>query len=401
MSTAFDQESPRSDSVHVTADFERSFQTGPTSRFVLENPRGRIVVRGWDRAEIHVHAIKRRGRSNEQYEATQIESYQQGETVFLRTILDPSAPMIERGALSGVAAELVRAFGDLFRWNGKTAEVDYEVEVPRGCEVDLKGVSSSIHLTGLRAPASAYSVSGAVTAEQHVGMLRLQTVSGEVRARAIDGPLYVESVSGAARLDGRLASLAAKTVSGEIEVASPLAPSASYEVQTVSGNATFHVPEQSAASIAVRGVSGDVECEMPWVVTHDRRGPGSREWQGTLNGGGASLHFQTVSGNLRLRASHANGSTQSEAPADVAPVAGAAEPTTIREPVQAAPNAAVEGSTVASDPDGDQMKVLQALERGELSVDDALRELDRLRATPPDSGAVPSVVSGGAVNENK
>jgi hypothetical protein len=386
MSTAFEQESSRSESTSVAADLDQSYQTGPTSRFVLENPRGCVVVRAWDHPEIHVHAIRRRGQSNEQYEATRIEAYQQGETVYVRTVLDPSAPMLERGVLSGVAAELMRAFGDLFRWNGKTAEVDYEVEVPVSCELDLKGVSSAMAVTGLRAPASLYSVSGAVSVDQHVGLLRLQTVSGEITGHAIDGATYVESVSGSVQLAGRLASLAAKTVSGEITVESPLGPAASYEVQTVSGSATFAIPKQTAATLSLRGVSGDVVSELPCSVTRDYRGPGSRDWQGTLNGGGTRVHVQTVSGTLRISETQVGASPTLEAPpGGVAVVAGAAETAAPVEGLAPAPSAppAVTAAAETSEADGDAMNVLQALERGELSVDEALRQLDRLRPAAP------------------
>jgi hypothetical protein len=389
MSTAFEQESSRSESVSVAADFDQTFPTGPASRFVLENPRGRIVVRAWERPEIHVHAIRRRGQSNEQYEATRVEWYQQGETVYVRTVLDPSAAMLQRGALSGVAAELMRAFGDLFRWNGKTAEVDYQVDVPVGCELDLKGVSSAISLTGLRAPASLYSVSGAVSVDQHVGLLRLQTVSGEIAARAVDGPAYVESVSGSVRLAGKVASLAAKTVSGEIDVESPLESAATYEAQTVSGSATFIVPAETKATLSLRGVSGDVVSDLPCVVTRDQRGPGSREWQGTLNGGGARVHVQTVSGHLRVREAAPGVVPPAATDAtEIAPVAGTAElarPVAELPPTPSSPPAAPEPPAGSAD-DGDAMKVLQALERGELSVDAALRELDRLRGSSTKSG---------------
>jgi hypothetical protein len=382
MSTAFDQESAQSAVTQVTADFDQSFPAGATGRLVLENPRGTIQIQAWGRPEIHVRATRRPCRSKEQYEATRVESYQQDDTLFVRTVLDPSDSVIERGALSGVAAELVRAFGELFRWTGKTAEVDYVVSAPAAYEVDVKGVSASIEAKGFRAPASLYAVSGSIAIEDQQSRVRLQTVSGSITGCKLDGPVYVESVSGVIRVDGRIAALAAKSVSGDLSAISQVSPAGPYEIRTVSGGATVGLPAPTAATISLRGVSGDVDSTLPVVAIRDRRGPGFRDWQGTLNGGGAPIQFQTVSGNLQLRETPA--STNSLAVPETSPIGSEPSPadelTIPANPAETVvATAEPEPSQSEQERDGAAMKVLQALERGEVDVDEAIRRLDQLR----------------------
>ncbi len=404
MATTFDHGSSATERVTpANAEFDRTFPVGGASRFVLENPCGSVVVRAWDRPEIQVRASRRRGRSPERFEATRVESNHQDNVVMVRTVLDPAAQFEERGVLSGVAAEIVRAFGDLVRSAGKPCDVDYAVMVPTGCGVELKCVSSSIAMDGIVGSIAASSVSGDVVVDRVEGDVRLQTVSGDIRARSVHGQTYVESVSGEVTVDGRVTSLAAKTVSGAIEISSSLEPTASYELRTVSGDATLRIPAQSAASIGVRGVSCDVESDLPCVVTRDSRWPGAREWQGTLNGGGARIQLQTVSGSLRLRElrpAPGVGAAPSPTPpvsiegsafsptSDVAAVSDneerAQEPPSDEKPAPEANTASVDQPAPQPESvndDDSAMSVLQALERGELNVDEALRRLDGLRGT--------------------
>lgn len=389
MTATFEQDAATSaNPALATTEFEQSFPVGDSGRLVIDNPRGSIVVRGWDRPEVQVRATRRRGRSAEQFEATRIESSHKDNEVILRTVLDPASQLQERGVLSGVAAEILRAFGDMVRSTGKPAEVDYVVMVPTACEADLKGVSSSITLSDVVGTSSAYSVSGDIRVDRHQGDLRLQTVSGAIRGESVHGNTYVESVSGDVELTGHVASLAAKTVSGAIDVESSLDATSSYELRTVSGNATLRIPAESRATIAVRGVSSDVTSDLSCIVIRDSRWPGSREWQGTLNGGGATIRFQTVSGSLRLRELPATVQTEAVTPGSATsaeiPESGLSEnaesPLAISDtPAAVAPLA--EADPAPAPDETAAMSVLQALERGELDVDEALRRLDDLRGS--------------------
>jgi hypothetical protein len=372
---------------------DRTFATGPTCRLSLENSRGRVRVTGWDRPEIHLLAIKRSDASRARYLATTVVTRQDGNAVEIRTILDPSESLADRLGVSGVAAEVIRGFSELIGSQGSTCDVDYDIHVPKQATLSLKGVSSEFAIDGTTGELKVRSVSGSIDTRSVAGPLDLGSVSGEIDTRNVDGPIRVESVSGELRVEGKVAALKAKTVSGEIDVSGPLAPDGSIELGSVSGAATLQLPRATKATISVRGLSGDVHCELPVSVDRNSRGPGSKEWSGRLNGGGSNITFRTVSGGLRVRELPGAATSESTTPpaaetiksesaaAPVEPAATPAEATTATPMATDAPAPAAASTGAApSDNDTDAMQILQQLERGEVSVDEALRRIDALRA---------------------
>ncbi|HLZ07753.1 MAG TPA: hypothetical protein VKT80_04135, partial [Chloroflexota bacterium] len=254
------QDQPAPDTV------DRIFTTGATCRLILDNPRGRVRVTGWDQPQVHVVATKRLDPSRARFLATTIEARQDGDAVTVRTVVDPGESFADRADLPSVAAEVFRAVTDLLGANGGPTEVDYDVHVPRQSTIDLKGVSSEFAVVGTSGSLRVRAVSGSIDTQDVTGSLDLGSVSGEIDARGVDGQVRSDSVSGALRVEGRLASLRAKTVSGEIEVIGSLSPDGSIELASVSGSASLQIPASTRASIVLRGLSGEVRCDLPVSV---------------------------------------------------------------------------------------------------------------------------------------
>ncbi len=326
--------------VSASASVEKTFVVSGSCRFSLDNPCGRVRIVGWDQAQIQLQATKRGNPTSARYQATRVETYQDGNTVYARTILDPAAAFADRGAMSGLAAEMLRVFGELIRPASAPAEVEYEVRVPHRADLDVKGVSAAISVQNVQGAIRARSVSGSVEADQITGDLDLGSVSGEISGRDLTGRLALESVSGDVEARGDLSAVRAKTVSGELDLSSPLRRDGAYEFHSVSGNLTLRVPPSTGADVASRGMSSSASCELPCQVTRTGRTPGSHEWHALVNGGGAPVRFQSVSGNLRITALSPMTTSRPAAPPSDQPVAGspqrtdAAPPT---EPVEPAP----------------------------------------------------------------
>ncbi len=335
------------------ATVERTFAVGSSARLFVDNPRGQIRVTAWDRPEIRIEATKRPDCSRATYEATQVIFQQQGDDVLARTLLDRASAPSERFGFPGLVGDLVEAFSELVHSHYLPAPVRYVVQVPRHASLMVKGVACTVEVEGTTGGLHARTVSGSLALDRVQGDLHLATVSGGISAEGAAGRVEVDSVSGEIRLAGQVASLRAKTVSGEIELASPLVTDAAYDFQTVSGNVVLRVPATTGATLSLRGVSARAESDVPCVVLRNVRRPGAYEWDARLNDGGARVSCHTVSGCLRVAAS------------DSAPPAP--ETTTPQtEPV-------------ASEEVSVELRVLQALERGEISVDEAVRLLDSLR----------------------
>jgi hypothetical protein len=396
MAEAFDQATESgSERAASEATIERTIRVGEQCRLVVENPRGQIHVTGWDRPEVHLRATKRQnGSSAARFNATRIEVSHDGNTVSARTVLDGSPPLFDRGAWGDLVAEALRSFTEFIRNTAMPAEVIYDIQVPRHADVELKGVTSQIWVEDVRGIVHANSVSGAEVVDQVQGDLTLSTVSGSITGRRLDGYVDAKSVSGGIRLEGRLEVLKANNVSGSMELVGPLAAKGSYDFHTVSGSLTLRVPLDTSASISARGVSMAVTSELPCQVLRDARGPGSRQWQGRLNGGDAAVHVNTVSGHLYLAqlteaalgsASIPVGQTPvpeasiipSETEAEARPREPDAEQSPPPEPTS--PEADAPAAETTESAESAQLRILRAIERGELDVEEALKQLDSLR----------------------
>lgn len=371
---------------------DQSFSTGDTCRVIVDNPRGLIQVVGWDRPEVYVRATKRPDSSLARFQATRVTAEQHGNIVHLRTVVEPEGVFSPSGTPQSIAQEVLQAISD-FVQQRKPAAVEYDVHVPRNAALELKSVSADVDVNGVSGSIRANTVSGSIGLEAVNGDIVLHSVSGNLAAQGLNGRLDVNTVSGDINVLGRLDAARVNSVSGSVELAGDLNPSGSYDFHSVSGGVTLRLPTDARVSVAVRGVSADVNGDLPAEVLVDTRRPGNREWKGLVNGGGASVNFQTVSGRVRLlrwtppaaptstSASQAwTASASPPAPGSPSAAPGAGSERSAASTSQASGAApAGSGGGPTRDPSGEQLEVLRALERGELGVDEALRRLEGLR----------------------
>jgi hypothetical protein len=93
--------------------------------------------------------------------------------------------------------------------------------------------------------------------------------------------------------------------------------------------------------------------------------PGHREWAGRINGGGAEVEITTISGDVHLGVGGAL-LTERQAEPEITFFTPAVTGSMPEETAEAAPSY------------GDTATVLSALERGEITVEEAMERLDRL-----------------------
>jgi hypothetical protein len=139
--------------------------------------------------------------------------------------------------------------------------------VPRDCRVELRGVSASLMVGGLRAPVVA------------------KTVSGEITLAGLGGAAEAETVSGAVQASGVTGDLSAATVSGDL---------------------TVRLPEASDLEVKLQSTSGQVASAFD-QLEHDRT-PGRQAARGRIGSGTGRLRATSTSGHVALlrRASEAS-----------------------------------------------------------------------------------------------
>ena len=224
-------------------------------------------------------------------------------------------------------------------------EVDFEIAVPADCRVTVYTSNADVNLRGLRAPATVETANGDVTVEGMTGECRVQSANGSFSGRGLSNRLNVDSAGGDVEILGsQLTGLVLHNASGDVTVETALEPNGQYVLHSVSGDAELRLPATAKATIEVHTLTGDVTGDLPLQIVE----PGPRHWKATINGGGTRIMMHSTSGDLRLRtwSAHTRENTEQE---------------------QAAPPAADQS-----------MSILRALERGEITVEDAMEQLDEV-----------------------
>jgi hypothetical protein len=296
---------------------EKTFQVSGPARLSLSNIRGSVDLQRGEDQQIQVTAVKlaRTGDVDD----TQVEWSQSAD-----------------GTVSVATHFRDAPWSWLF--GSHPCRVDYVVKAPRTCSLQVRGVSNTVFMQGFEGTFDVRSVSGQVTLRDLTGSIRIHTVSGEISAEELTGELHLDSVSADAEFKKvNLPSVDAKTVSGKVDLQTTFG-AGPYRFRSVSGDVHLRVPPESCCSVELRSVSGEIQTEFPLTRTSITRGSQSAEVQG----GGVPVSLDSISGVLQL---DCDGELQ---------------------------GAASFKKTLSSQ---ERRAVLEQVERGELTLEDALARL--------------------------
>lgn len=301
------------------------------------------------------------------------------------------------------------------RIGGGGVRYDIEVALPRAAQiglVDVRNASGEVEIA---------EVGGTVNVSTASGELRLREVSGELAVHSASGDLVVSrprgkltarTASGDIQIDGGvLSDLTIASASGDIVLETALTGDGAHRIDTVSGDVLLKLGVE-AVTLRFQTVSGDASVEAPFERVEKRL------WR--IGSGGPMIAVKSVSGDLSARAditAAASARTEPLAtfsrtepappipptppmpatppvpptppisvldadaptrPIDAAPADSAAttEPAAV-EPLMASGDAMP--NDAAPDDEGgdlDRLAVLQAVERGEIDIEEALRRLE-------------------------
>src|SRR5690606_14367698 len=232
----------------------------------IDNLKGRIQVRAWDRNEVRITGSLGEG----------VE----------KLVVDGNERRLE------VKVQYPSQIG---AWRSdRTGPTDLQLMVPLRANLEIESVSADIDVDGV-APRE----------------LEIDTVSGNVTVAAAPGRAEVESVSGDLRISGRMdGEIHAETVSGDIHVNSLGERLKRLSTGTVSGDAELRVALASGGQIRSETVSGDVRLRMPRdtsarlngeTFSGDLRAPGARVQREEFGPGASiSARYGSGAGEIRL-----------------------------------------------------------------------------------------------------
>lgn len=332
------------------------FDSAANSHLVVENVKGPITVSGWDRPQIEVAATPHQ-------DWVKVEICQQEDKVVARTKTEQDA-------------------GKWMNWfdGSRTPHVEYTANVPYACDLEIKNVEGPIHIAQCSGKIHVHNVDGQVTLDHTKGDIHVDTVNGPLLATHLQGDAKLKTVNGKLTLqESALSGLSAQTVNGKIKAAAAWDADAQISLHTVNGDCDLTVPADFRAQASAHGVNVSVTC--PQAKTVNRQFSG---WHGTIGPKDtqsdkepkAKITFHTVNGHLRINDDRAPAGTTTQfakrASEDEPPVVVK----TASEPVQVkvSPMPPQEAQVDAEQPKT-QLEILQMVERGEITVQEAVEIL--------------------------
>jgi hypothetical protein len=320
--------------------------------------------------------------------------------------------------LDAVVGQISKAF----RWGGPWAAAkpgkvrvgsgrhtwfDVTIDVPQAItgRIEIHTASGDIRTEGLSGEIALHTASGDVKALRTAGDLALRTASGDLAVEGASGYLSAHTASGDVRVtSAQIDGFNIQTANGDILLDALLGDDGPCRAQTASGDVrlTLRRPttagEEPAATLVFHTVSGDAHVTSPFRKI-DRR-----LWQSGAGDRGPRIEITTVSGDLaagiaaveRTFVATSGPAAHQDVvppappapPASPAPPAAPARPASPTAPAPpvvnwprgesnlGASDARAEAAQPAAHGDAVRLAVLEAVERGEIDVEEALRRLD-------------------------
>ena len=273
-------------------NYERDYRSNVDTTFAFDSRgtvsltlgSGDIIVTGWSRDQIRVHATSENGGIR----------------------LDASG--------SRLTLELSNAYrGD---------ESRFEVTVPTGVRVIARAQSGDISISGTEGEVDARSQSGDIKVDDVANRVDIGTLSGDIEAHTVNGDVQIKSVSGDVEVSDFKGDFEGETVSGSIVLRNAtgryvrshttsgdlvyegaIDPSGRYELSAHSGDIRLGIPSSSSAQLTISTWSGTIDSDFPITLRPGEHGIGSsqaKRFTFEIGGGDARITAETFSGDVTI-----------------------------------------------------------------------------------------------------
>ncbi len=268
---------------------DQSRPLDPRGRVEIDNLKGRVEVRAWDRPEVKITGSLGAG----------VEKFSvEGDERSLR--IEVKYPNRARNTEPTMLIVQVPLQAEL-EVSTVSADIDVHGVAPR--ELSLESVSGDISANGAPRRASVESVSGDLALTFNSGDVEASAVSGDLTLGGrLTGEVAVETVSGNMRVDSkgeRLRRLSVETVSGDADLKVALLPDGEISMESVSGDLTLTVPRDLSAQVTGESFSGDLSAPGA-KIEREEYGPGS-SFHTRYGAGKGDVRIETFSGDATLR----------------------------------------------------------------------------------------------------
>jgi Toastrack DUF4097 len=253
-----------------------TYPTNLNPQITLYNLEGHVIVRAWDKAE--VHALCATSSPRVTFEADPLPA--SGSTNRVRLVTHVQDPLLA----------------------GQDESADYTLDVPSDSTLEIRNRQGLVRIEKLTGDIWIESVGGDVVVSDSSGHLTVGTLGGNIDIIRSAGRVEISSVTGNLHVVSPTSSrLRASTTSGKIVYEGDLAPGGIYVFSDYRGDMDIICPADSAFDLNARSVSGKVFKDPEFSVMAKRSSNDSRGKTSLLGPhGNATLEVTSFSGNIRI-----------------------------------------------------------------------------------------------------
>jgi len=257
---------------------EKNIATTANPRVSISNLAGKVMVKGWDRSQVHV-------------------AY---------TIVSPQVAVdTEQIPAHGPAAKIHFRTYVLDRSGaGQNHTVDYVVQVPTGSSLEIHDPQGSVKIESIKGDTSVDSLAGNISVADSSGHLSVRSVGGNIEVMRPSGRVEAYSINGDLRfVNPTSARLRGTTTSGAIVYEGDFASGGDYVLSDYSGNITVVCPPSASFELDAKTVRGKLDNQFPLVPRGPSRSflPPGNSIMGTQGSGQATLEVTSFSGIIHIR----------------------------------------------------------------------------------------------------
>lgn len=217
------------------ARVEKDFRAVPNCRIRITNPAGgTIVVRGWDKPE--VHAVCLTNSPKVEIDSDPTPANDEAEKIdFTTHVLDPQASAQEKAA-------------------------SYELDIPKDSSLVINSSAGSISVEHVSGDDSIESVNGVVSVSDGAGMIQARSLNGNMNFIRPTGRVEAISIMGNLTFTAsESARINAQTQFGKIAFDGDFLPIGDYILKTYAGDVTVTCPTSDSFALEAHSVRGKVD----------------------------------------------------------------------------------------------------------------------------------------------
>jgi hypothetical protein len=257
---------------------EKTFETTREPRISLNNVKGHVLVRGWDKAQVHVVYTVVSPRV--EVDSDILPNTGPADKIHFDThLLDPALPSEEQAA-------------------------DYTLDVPAGASLEIRNPQGRIRVEGMQADATVQSVGGDISIRDYSGHLSVRSVAGDIEVIRPSGNVEAYSITGSLHfVSPTTTRLHGSTTSGRILYEGDFMDRGDYILSAYSGDVDIVCPASASYELSAKTQKGKVINTMPMTHRRESASPAgaSNSLLGTHNTGKASVELTSFSGSIRIR----------------------------------------------------------------------------------------------------